>query len=194
MDKPNAKQKLLAAGLKLVHRNGFAKTSVRDVVAAAAVAHGSFTQQFASKDDFGLQVIALYTQYSEKLVADTLDNEALAPLARLQAYVTGHIAMMKRDGNRSGCLYGNFCAETPTVSEEIRKVVVVALAEREESVASCLMAAIDAGELPKSFDVETTATFIVAALQGALLISKARYSAGPLEALKSVLFDQLLVK
>jgi TetR/AcrR family transcriptional regulator, transcriptional repressor for nem operon len=194
VDKPNAKQKLLAEGLKLVHRNGFATTSVRDVVEAAGTAHGSFTQQFESKEDFGLQVIALYTQYSEKLVADTLANEELAPLARLRAYVAGHIAMMKRDGNRSGCLYGNFCAETPSAGEEIRKVISVRLAEREESVASCLNDAIAAGELPKSFDVESTATFVIAALQGALLISKVRYSAGPLEALKTVLFDQVLVK
>ncbi|HEX4451413.1 MAG TPA: TetR family transcriptional regulator C-terminal domain-containing protein [Kofleriaceae bacterium] len=194
MDKPNAKEKLLAEGLKLVHRNGFATTSVRDVTSAAGVALGAFTQSFESKEVFGLEVIALYTQYSEKLVADTLDNEDLGPLARLRAYIAGHIAMMKRDGNRSGCLYGNFCAETPSAGEDIRKVISVRLAEREESVANCLSDAVDAGELPKTFDVESTATFVIAALQGALLISKVRHSGGPMEALKSVLFDRLLVK
>jgi TetR/AcrR family transcriptional repressor of nem operon len=194
VDKPNAKEKLLAEGLKLVHRNGFATTSVRDVTSAAGVALGAFTQSFESKEVFGLEVIALYTQYSEKLVADTLDNEDLGPLARLRAYIAGHIAMMKRDGNRSGCLYGNFCAETPSAGEDIRKVISVRLAEREESVANCLSDAVDAGELPKTFDVESTATFVIAALQGALLISKVRHSGGPMEALKSVLFDRLLVK
>jgi TetR/AcrR family transcriptional repressor of nem operon len=194
VDKPSSKDKLLAEGLKLMHRNGYAGTSARAVTGAAGVAHGSFTQQFASKQVFGLEVIELYTRYTNKLVADTLENEDLAPLARLRAYIAGHISMMKRDGNRSGCLYGNMCAESATAGEEIRKVISVRLAEREEAVANCLNAAVDAGELAKSFDVESTATFVIAALQGALLISRVRYSSGPLEALKTVLFDRVLVK
>jgi TetR/AcrR family transcriptional regulator, transcriptional repressor for nem operon len=194
VDKPNAKDKLLAEGMKLVHRNGFGTTSVRDVVKAAGVAQGSFTQSFASKEDFGLAVIEVYSELSRKLVAATLENESLKPLARLRAYIDAHIAMMKRDGNRSGCLYGNFSAETPTAGEPIRKAVAVELAEREESVATCLNAAIDAGELAKDFDVESTAAFVIASLQGALLISKVRRSGGPLEALETVLFDHVLVK
>jgi TetR/AcrR family transcriptional repressor of nem operon len=194
VDKPSNKAKLLAEGLKLMHRNGYTATSTRDVTSAAGVAHGAFTQQFASKEDFGLAVLDLYTQYSDKLVAETLGNEKITPLARVRAYIAGHVAMMKRDGNRSGCMYGNFAAELPELSDEISKQVAQRLAEREQSVAECLQSAVMTGELPKSFDVESTATFTIAALQGAMLISKVRHHGGPMEALKTVLFEQLLVK
>jgi AcrR family transcriptional regulator len=121
VDRHSTKDKLLAAGLRVMHRNGFTGSSVRDVVAAAGVSQGAFTQHFKSKEDFGLQVIALYTQQSERLVANTLGNPALSPLARLRGFLDGHVASSKRDDDRCGCMYGNFCAEAASAGEPIRQ-------------------------------------------------------------------------
>jgi TetR/AcrR family transcriptional repressor of nem operon len=50
--KPSNREKILTEGLRVVHERGFAGASVRDIVEAAKVPQGSFTNQkkpFVSK-------------------------------------------------------------------------------------------------------------------------------------------------
>jgi TetR/AcrR family transcriptional repressor of nem operon len=185
------RETLLAHGLRVIHHQGYEASSVRDIVQAAGVPQGSFTNHFASKEAFGLAVIDLYTAYSDAMVRETLANATLAPLARLRAYFDAQIAMMKRDAMRGGCLYGNFSAEASSHSEPIRTKVVAALANRQRAVAAALTAALDAGELAP-LDVEAVAGFLVSSLQGAILVSKAQRSLAPLEQLTSVVFASVL--
>jgi len=185
------REKLLAHGLRVIHRQGYEASSVRDIVQAAGVPQGSFTNHFTSKEAFGLAVIDLYTAYSDAMVRDTLGNAMLAPLARVRAYFDAQIAMMKRDAMRGGCLYGNFSAEASSHSEAIRIKVVAALGERQHAVAACLIAAVDAGELAP-LDVDRVAGFIVSSLQGAILVSKAQRSLAPLDQLADVVFSSVL--
>ena len=59
MPKPSNREKILTEGMRVVHEHGFAGASVRDIVQAAGVPQGSFTNHFASKEAFGLEVIEL---------------------------------------------------------------------------------------------------------------------------------------
>ena len=54
MAKLTNRDKILSAGVRVVHERGFGGASVRDIVQAAGVPQGSFTNHFATKDAFGL--------------------------------------------------------------------------------------------------------------------------------------------
>jgi len=58
-----------------------------------------------------------------------------------------------RNEMRRGCLYGNLSAEASETSEAIRFRVASVFAENQASVAYCLQAAVDAGELAYDADV-----------------------------------------
>ena len=58
MRKPTNRDKLLAQGLRVVHQQGLAGASVRDIVQAAGVPQGSFSNHFASKEAFGVEILA----------------------------------------------------------------------------------------------------------------------------------------
>ena len=60
------------------------------------------------------------------------------------------------------------------------------------SVAYCLRAAVEAGELSPSLDCEEIAAFIVSSLQGANLLAKAERSPVPVERFKQILFSTVL--
>ena len=79
MAKPSNREKILTQGLRVVHERGFAGASVRDIVQAAGVPQGSFTNHFASKEAFGLEVIELYLAAGREVMRDTLLNDALPP-------------------------------------------------------------------------------------------------------------------
>jgi TetR/AcrR family transcriptional regulator, transcriptional repressor for nem operon len=192
MPKTSNRERILAEGLRVVHERGFANASVRDIVQAAGVPQGSFTNHFASKEAFGLEIIDLYYASSRRNIAATLRNDALAPLQRLAAYIDGTKERLNDNSMRNGCLIGNFTAEASENSEPIRSRVVQTFAETREALAYCLRAAVAAGEVKPTIDCAEVAGFIVSSLQGAILLSKAHRSPEPIERFKRVLFASVL--
>jgi TetR/AcrR family transcriptional regulator, transcriptional repressor for nem operon len=192
MARPSHKDKLLSEGLRLVHGRGFGASSVRDIVHAAGVPQGSFTNHFTSKEAFGLEILERYHAMTSAAVNATLRNDALPPLRRLRAWIDGQLEYLRKDDMRRGCLYGNFSAEASEESEAIRARVASVFAENQASVAHCLDAAIDAGELAPNTDVQDLAGFIVSSLQGAILVAKAQRSPVPVERFERLLFQHLL--
>ncbi len=192
MPKPSHREKILTEGLRVVHERGFAGASVRDIVQAAGVPQGSFTNHFASKEAFGLEVLELYFARGREAVRQTLGNEALAPLARLEAWIDGYRGKLTAEGLRGGCLFGNFTAEASEHSEVIRNRLVEIFADLTRAIADCLRAAVRTGALPPSLDCEEVAGFIVASMQGAILMAKAQRSPVPMDRFKHILFTMVL--
>jgi TetR/AcrR family transcriptional repressor of nem operon len=192
MSKPSHRDRLLEVGLDVVHAQGFAGASVRDIVQAAGVPQGSFTNHFASKEAFGLEVIDLYFARSRENIARTLRNDALPPLQRLRAYIDASKERLAASQGRNGCLLGNFTADSSWSSEPIRLRLLEIFAEVQAALAYCLRAAVKAGEIAPSLDCEEIAAFILASMQGANLMSKALRSTAPAERFKEVLFSTIL--
>jgi TetR/AcrR family transcriptional repressor of nem operon len=192
MPKVSNREKILTEGLAVVHERGFANASVRDIVAAAGVPQGSFTNHFASKEAFGLEIIDLYFANTCRVIAETLRNDERPALERLGAYIDSHVERMARNDMRNGCLFGNFTAEASAASEPIRARVLEIFAEVRASIAYCLRAAVRSGEITKLIDCDDIAAFLVSSLQGAILIAKAQRSPEPIERTKRIIFSMVL--
>ena len=192
MSKSSNREKLLSEGLRVVHERGFAGASVRDIVKAAKVPQGSFTNHFASKEAFCLEILDLYFEGTRAMIEETLRNESLAPPKRLRAFVDAQINYLKRNGWRNGCLVGNFSAEASEHSEPIRQRILTVFAEVRQTIAECLRAAVQAGEVPPDLDCDEVAAFIVASLQGAILLAKAERSPAPVDRFEAMLFSRVL--
>ena len=192
MPKPSNRDKILTEGLRVVHERGFAGASVRDIVQAAGVPQGSFTNHFASKEAFGLEILDLYYANSCSTQSLTLRNEALPPLQRLRSYIEASRDRLNRDGMRTGCLLGNFTAESSEHSEPIRERLVEIYGETQQAIAECLVAAVADGSLPADTDCQDMAGVIQTSIQGAILMAKAQHSTAPMDRLLKLLFEKLL--
>jgi TetR/AcrR family transcriptional repressor of nem operon len=190
--KPSHREKILTEGLRVVQARGFGGASVRDIVQAAGVPQGSFTNHFASKEAFCLEILDLYFSDVRAMIQRTLRNDSLPPFKRLRAFVDAQIKYLNRIGWRNGCLIGNFSAEASEHSEVIRKRLVEIYEEMRQSVAYCLRAAVKSGELSRKNDCDELASFLIASLQGAILQSKAERTPVPIERFKHLLFSTLL--
>ena len=87
MSKISNRDKILTEGLKVVHQRGFANASVRDIVQAAGVPQGSFTNHFVSKEAFGLEILNIYFAAGYELIRETLLNDDLPPLQRMASFI-----------------------------------------------------------------------------------------------------------
>jgi TetR/AcrR family transcriptional regulator, transcriptional repressor for nem operon len=183
---------LLADGLKVVLERGYIGASVRDVVEAAGVPQGSFTNHFASKEAFSLEILDVYFAKTRVVIDETLRNDALPPLKRLRAYFDANMAVIRNHDIKNGCLVVNFAAEASDHSELIRKRLSGIYAELREAMAYCLKAAVKAGEVPKSLKVSEVAEFIVTGTQGAWLVSKVERDLSFAENFKKLVFSTVL--
>ncbi len=177
--------------MKVVHERGFASSSVRDIVTAAGVPLGSFSNHFTSKEAFGREVVERYFANSQNVMRDTLRNDAKLPLARLKEYIA--LSKTKEScGGDQGCLLGNLTAETGRAGDTMRQRLNEIFAEMADAVAYCLEAAVKAGEVASNLDCEEVARFIVSSHQGAILLAKAEHSPEPIGRLEHMLFSVIL--
>jgi TetR/AcrR family transcriptional regulator, transcriptional repressor for nem operon len=194
MSRISNRDKILAHGVKVVLERGYVGASVRDIVEAADVPQGSFSNHFASKEAFALEILDLYFANTRLVIGETLLNDALAPLKRLRAYFAASIATVRNHDCKNGCLVGNFAAEACDHSELIRKRLTEIYSELREAVAYCLKAAVKAGELPKSLKTGEVADFIVAGLQGAILMARVERDLALAESFEKILFSTVLAR
>ena len=192
MARASHREKLLAAGLGVVHERGLSGASVRDIAAAAKVPLGSFTNHFRSKEAFGLAVLERYFELMDAQVKSTLLDKRREPLARLCAYIDSLIKLRDAGWNRKGCMLGNFSAELTDADEALRRRVVDMFRHIEGAMAACLREAVRRGDLPKGTDVGELARFINSSQQGATLFCKAQRSAEPMRRFKRLLFGTVL--
>jgi TetR/AcrR family transcriptional repressor of nem operon len=191
MAKPSHREKILTEGLKVVHERGFACASVRDIVHAAGVPQGSFTNHFVSKEAFGLEIIDLYFESTRARVNETLLDAALPPVQRVLSYVDCHKGLLE-SGLHKGCLLGNFTAESTEHSEPIRLRLATIYEWLCDIICNCLDEAVSAGDLPDGFNSRQVALFIVSSLQGAVLLAKAQRNTQALDGFSAILANSVL--
>ncbi len=175
-----------------MHEQGYAGASVRDIVKAAGVPQGSFTNHFASKEAFALEVLDIYFAYAAQIMQSTLLNDSLPPLQRFRQYFDANIEALEQHGFNSGCFIGNFSIEASEQSEIIRNRLVEIFVQIQQALLYCLQAAVKAGELPKKSDCEGLAGFIVSSFQGSILRSKVDRTAIPIDQFRQIIFSTVL--
>ncbi len=174
--------------MRVVLERGYSGASVRDIIQAAGVPQGSFTNHFVSKEAFGLELLGIYFAETRKLIQATLGNEFLAPLQGLREFVDANKARLRDEGMQHGCLSGNFSAEASDHSANISLSLREIFSEVRNSIAYCLRRAIRQGALPQDTACDTIAGFVVSGLQGAILLTKVERTLQPIEQFEYVLF------
>jgi TetR/AcrR family transcriptional regulator, transcriptional repressor for nem operon len=194
MPKPSNRDSILKAGLKVMFRKGFNGAGVRDIVTEAGAPQGSFTNHFASKEDFAVEVLDQYFDYVKGLVSEALDDGALSPRARLRRYLDIITEKLAAARYRRGCLIGDFSLETTQESDKLRARLAAIYKEWLTPFADCIAEGQRTGEIAKDFPPRELADFLLSSWQGAILRMKVERSAAPLERFKSVAFQTVFSK
>jgi TetR/AcrR family transcriptional regulator, transcriptional repressor for nem operon len=188
MARASLRDRILDAGLKVMFRNGYIGSGVRDIVAEAAAPQGSFTNHFRSKEAFAQEVLDRYFDHVKGLVAEALDDRSLPPRARLRRYLDIITERLAADDFARGCLIGDFSLEAAPQSEMLRERLAAIFAEWRAPFAACIAEAQAAGELAATFAPHDLAEFLLASWEGAILRMKVERGPEPLERFKRIAF------
>jgi TetR/AcrR family transcriptional regulator, transcriptional repressor for nem operon len=184
---------ILEAGTRAVLRKGYEQSGLAQILQEANVPKGSFYYYFASKEDFGLQLIEHWLEnYSE--AEASLQDQTLSPLTRVRRFFEARCRLFKRLRREYGTVVGSLLLEMATHNETFRCRVERILADWQERLTACLVEAQQAGEINPHRDPRTLAEFCLISWEGAAQRARTVQSMAPLDLFFRVIFETFLVK
>jgi TetR/AcrR family transcriptional repressor of nem operon len=172
---------LIRCGMEALTEQGFAATGLDALLRRATVPKGSFYHYFASKADFGREVLKAYDSFFTHKLQRALTNDTLAPLERMKAFVEDAQAGMAKYSYTRGCLVGNLTQEVEVLPDDYRLALDVIIRGWEQQVARCLEIAQEVGELDACADCKSLARFFWIGWEGAVMRARLVQNGGPLD-------------
>lgn len=167
------RSQILDAAATLIAERGFTSTSVDDVIRGAKLSGKShFYHYFKSKDELGYEVLnRQFERFAERGLA-ILREPMIDPLERLSLFIDAVVALQAESGGRRGSPFGNLAAELADAHEGFR-VRIEAVFERWASqIRSLLWEA--RPQLQDDVDAVRLSRFIIASLEGAVLMTRVK--------------------
>ncbi|MEW6658350.1 MAG: TetR family transcriptional regulator C-terminal domain-containing protein [Thermodesulfobacteriota bacterium] len=192
MAKPETKQMIIESGARIIHQKGYHHTGIQEVLQAAGIPKGSFYFYFASKEDFGLQVIDYFNNKHREMVTPIISDKSISPVKRLEKLFDWFISRFIEMDFTCGCPIGNLSQEMGDLSPAFRSKLNESIDRMVQMIAGLLQEGKETGEVPVDLDLEEAANFIVSGWHGALIRMKIVKAAEPLENHKRFIFHSLL--
>lgn len=163
--------RIIDAAAVLIAERGFKRTSIDDVIERARLSGKShFYHYFRSKDQLGLEVLSRqFERFADRGLA-ILREPMIEPMERLNLFVDSLVALQTERGFRIGSPFGNLATEMADMHEGFRERLTMVF----ERWASQLQALLWEARPYLQDDVDTVrlSRFIIATLEGALMMSK----------------------
>jgi TetR/AcrR family transcriptional repressor of nem operon len=163
--------KILEAATDLMCRNGFQQTSVDDVIREAGLCgKAHFYHYFKSKEELGYAVVQhRFEQFAEHGLA-ILRDPMIDPLERIERFIDAEVESQVEAECRGGCPFGNLATEMADAHEGFRQRLATVFERWSGQLQSVLWEA--RPQLRDDVDLARMARFIIATLEGALMMSR----------------------
>ncbi|MCW7944340.1 TetR family transcriptional regulator [Streptomyces hygroscopicus] len=189
---PLVRERLLAAGLELMHTNGFNGCGIKEITDSAGVPKGSFYSYYASKEDFAVAVLEHYWASIDRDFGFHLRDASRRPIERVTAFF---LALTDHNAHRNftlGCLVGNMSLELADHSAEVRNKLDHIMDRWTALIAACLREARTSGDLPGDGSPEELAFVIIEAWEGAVMQGRIRQHRDSYERFATLAIPRLL--
>lgn len=186
---------IIDAAARLINERGFSHTSVDDLIGVAGLSGKShFYHYFKSKEELGYEVLERqFSRFAERGLV-ILREPMIEPLDRLSLFIDTIVALQRERDARNGSPFGNLAGELADSHEGFRKRLDEVFNQWAGQLEALLMEA--EGQFRDGFDASRLALFIVATLEGGMLLTRVKRNAtvmaGIGEDLKGFIVMQLI--
>ena len=169
-DPERTRKRLLQAAFQEVYKSGFQGTDLDTILDAAGVTKGPSYHHLDSKEALGYAVVdEVLTEITREKWLAPLQGAA-DPLAALANIFLS--TSLRAEHIAGGCPVNNLAQEMSPLDEGFRKRLARVFALWHGAVAGALRAAQKLGRVRKEIDPDETATFLMAAYEGYISLSK----------------------
>jgi TetR/AcrR family transcriptional regulator, transcriptional repressor for nem operon len=186
------RERLIHSARYLFWERGFAGTSMADLLAHAKVNSGSFYHFFDSKEALLREVLEGYLHALRPMVVDPAFATTDEPVARIFAILAGYRERILMTDSKYGCPLGRLALEIDPENRPAHRLIAENFGGWIGAVRECL----EQAKLPEGTDTEALATFVLAVMEGGVMISRSYGSVEPFDRSVQQLHEhfQLLLK
>jgi TetR/AcrR family transcriptional repressor of nem operon len=167
------RDQILDAAARLIHLRGYHGTSLDDVLRESGVGKGNFYYYFRSKEDLGFAIIdRVVERFLERTLEPAFVDPTADPLDQVRAFLDRLLETQRQRNCVGGCPMGNLACELSDVHEGFRQRLADIFERWRVMLATTLERGRESGRLRADLDAASAAGFVVAALEGAILMAK----------------------
>ncbi len=168
------KEHIIEIASRLMHLRGFNHTSVDEVLRESGVGKGNFYYYFKSKEELGYAIIENnLKRFSDRVLSNAFEN-ANDPLTQIDDFLDIILDLHRQRNCLGGCPMGNMAMEMSDIHEGFRKRFQEIFESWRERVAEALLRARESGRLTDNIDPTRLAQFIIAGVEGGILLTKVK--------------------
>ena len=170
----DTKDHIIEVASGLINLRGFNNTSVDAVLQASGVKKGSFYYYFKSKEDLGYAIIESHLRrFSDHVLGKAFSGKKDA-LMELEDFLDIILELHRQRNCSGGCLMGNMAMEMSDIHEGFRSKFQEVFEDWRMRVAGVLQKAKISGQFNDHMDPTRLAQFVVASVEGGILLSKVK--------------------
>jgi TetR/AcrR family transcriptional repressor of nem operon len=176
------RDQILDAAARLIYLQGYHCTSLDDVLRASGVGKGNFYYYFKSKEELGYAIIdRMMLGFIERTLEPVLADPSGDPIAQIHSFLDRVLDNQRQRNCIGGCPIGNLAAELSDVHEGFRRRLAGIFTEWRMKLTETLNRGQSGGRVRKECEPAVVAQFLVAALEGAILLTKVSKDIGIME-------------
>jgi len=167
------RDQILDVAGKLIHLRGYHATSLDDVLKESGVGKGNFYYYFKSKEDLGYAILDRMLQaFVERTLEPAFADAVADPVVQIKEFLDRVLDNQRQRSCIGGCPMGNLASELSDVHEGFRQRLAGMFLQWRVTLAEVLARGRESGSLRSGLDPASAAEFLVAALEGAILLTK----------------------
>lgn len=167
------RDQILNAAARLIHVQGYQSTSLDDVLRESGVGKGNFYYYFKSKEDLGYAIIDRITRgFVERSLGPAFADATADPVEQIHGFLDRVLEAQRQRKCVGGCVMGNLAAELSDVHEGFRQRLAGIFDVWRTHLAEAVSRGQARGRLRADMDASRVAQFLVAGLEGSMLLSK----------------------
>jgi TetR/AcrR family transcriptional repressor of nem operon len=173
------RDRLIHSARYLFWERGYAGTSMADLLGHADVNSGSFYHFFESKEALLREVLNGYLHALRPMVVDPAFALTDDPVERIFGILAGYRGRILQTDCKYGCPLGRLALEIDPENRPAHKLI----AENFQGWIGAVRECIDQikPRLPKGTDAEALATYVLAVMEGGVMISRSYGSVEPFD-------------
>jgi len=169
----STREAILEAASRLIHVHGYNHTSLDDVLRESNVGKGNFYYHFKSKEELGYAILdQIIGSFLERTLEPCFSDPQGRALTQIRCFLDRVLEMQRERNCVGGCPLGNLALELSDVHEGFRGRLASVFAAWRERLTLALRTAQGQGAVGSECRPEAVADFLVASLEGAILLTK----------------------
>jgi TetR/AcrR family transcriptional regulator, transcriptional repressor for nem operon len=162
---------VLGKAMRLFWHKGFEATSIQDLVTHLGINKQSIYDTFGDKKKLYLLALNKY-HFGSEMYFNTLYSENGTVREAFRAFFQAVVEGSFHDADKKGCFLQNAAVELAPQDEEIKKICLAGMSSFEKRFGDLIRKGQQSGELSKTLEADSLATFFFAIFNGLRVIGK----------------------